>query len=223
MQSQFYVIMDDNPQDHREFDDVECMQDFVINNAKVEGDLFLKGMSGMKITYNTQTGNVSIENIEKMKWITHFFSADAFQANILPIEEAIRRLAKLELLAKLFIKFDSGICEIIQKNHTIDKGTGKILSHTSESHLDMTLTQILRFVNPGHKGVLLLNSIFSGESKKHQTQLQISIYFAFKECQLYAKNGLDTIKSKNDAEKIKQCIEKHQNNSDRLPLHRKTL
>src|SRR5262245_30714495 len=136
MQPRYYVIIDNNPDDRREFDDVESMQLFLINNVIEVGELFHNSLPGLKIIYNTLTGDLVLSSLEHNEWIKYSFSNDAFERKLLPIQQAIRRLAKRELLAGLYGLNDQGICSLIRNSYKFDHGTNKLSPHATEAEID---------------------------------------------------------------------------------------
>lgn len=211
MVAQFYVLVDDNdPEHHHHFDD-EGMQEFLINTPSIEGVLYHTEMSKIKILYNIHNGEVRLVDAEERKDINADYT-NAYQEQRKQVEIGIRRLAKLELLAELFKLNDKGICDVIQKNHTIDAATGRITSNSSEIALDMTLVKVIKLGYHDNEGGFSLRRFFSRFFKNTQTPTQKAVYAAFqdfkKECECNAY-FLERLKSKSAIERFKVHVAKH--------------
>jgi hypothetical protein len=208
MPAQFYVVIDEsNPDLHRKFGDEE-MQEFLIQQTNAEGVLYHTEMIQIKITYNTNTGEVRFVDVEK-KGDINFDYTSAYQMQRELVELAIRRLIKLELLAELNKLNDADICRIIQIHHDIDPATGRIRSNTSEILLDMTIVKIVKL---GYSREALWQRVFFRWMKRRQTQIQKAIYTAFEEFKKISGNSsqvLEEFKSKHSLQKFMDMIQKY--------------
>jgi hypothetical protein len=203
------VITDDSSQ-HHQFDDEE-MQEFLINQAGVEGVLYHTEMSKIKIIYNTHNGVVKLVDAEEKQDINSDYTS-AYEAQRKQVEIGIRRLAKVELLVELFKLNDEGICDVIKKNHVIDSVTGKIRSNTSEIALDMTLVQVIKLGYSNDEGGFSLGRFLFKFMKKNQTKTQRAVYAAFQDFKQECEGSsyfLGHLKSKSAIEQFKGHINKH--------------
>ncbi len=203
MQARYYMLMEGNPNDRREFEDVESMQNFLVNNPS-KGELF--HTIGIKIKYNPETGVVRLKSIKSPPGITNIFSNKAFEAQLKPVKDAICRIAKQYLLFKLYSLNDPGINQIIEENQLkFDRTTGKMMAGMHAAAIDNTLFQIQRYIRPG-----IINRLFFSRDEKNKTQEQTqtkqAVYLAFEQLGIY-QHGIDHIKSINDVDKIMGMVE----------------
>lgn len=187
----------------------------LIKNANDEGEI-PAGIKGINILYNALTGQVKLREVEQKEHINNVFSESAFQAYLLPVQQAICWLAKQYLLIQLYNLNEPRIRNLIDKNHQIDIESGKIHANDSpgiekrfirESDMDIMLEQIQKYTSP-HTSMSF--KFFSGTiGTSQELKIQHAIHVAFIEL-----NGFDKIKSKDDAISVMEKIK----NLSNLPL-----
>lgn len=199
---QAYFVIDEQTKQHHDFNDVGSIRCFLVNQEKPDGKFYLLNFRYLEICYDAQSGNVELVNTEKKKWITDVFSPESFHSLLLPIIDAICYRSKLFLIQELYGLNDADICRLIEKNHSVKKDNGKIDMSRDDPNVDKTLLQIRSFVDH-HNSIIYLVGFFTGHKNNivEHTPAQLSIYQAFKSCNLYAL-GINAIKSGNDVAKI---------------------
>jgi len=217
MRAKCYILINEaNPQDQQELDD-ESMQEFLIHHSDAEGVFYHTQMPRIKITYNLYTGEVKLIDTEQKSSIDIDFS-NAFKMQCAQVAEAIRRLAKLELLAELYKMNDTSICKLIKQRHLgIDPDTGKIRSNTSELDLDMTLVKILKLGYSHAPGVMMLRLLFMGDNQASQTDVHKAIYHAFQDFKKLCScvsHGLDQFNSRESIQLFRKLIDQHLDNDN---------
>lgn len=212
MQVRYYII-DNNRDEKHEFNDIESMQAFLIIHADEKGEVFVESFSGVKITYDTYTGDVRLESRERSEWITLEFSEAAFHSQLLPVQQAVQYIAKLSLITELYLLRDQGLCGFIEKFIEIDSNTGRMLSHPGTVDVEDVLLEISNFVQPYRGGVLYFANLFNPVSRNDHTSTSLhhAVSQAFAQFKLHS-SGLDEIKSRQDVARIMKTINDYYQN-----------
>lgn len=145
------------------FADLESIIEFL--SQQHQGELFIEGISGIKIQYDTYTGHVHLVSIEEFN-VTNFFSPYISQLLTKPITDAILLLAKMDLILQLDELADAEISSYVRKNHYAKNSTKLInLNHLI---MNKTLGQIIKHCEArGFLGLRKMNE---------QTKIQKAIY-----------------------------------------------
>lgn len=199
MAARYFVHLNESEDGKRhELNDVSRMATFMRHPEYRFGEFFVNNFSGIKIKYDTYTGDVSPVSTEERVWITYVFSSSAFQAIIAPVKEAISLLAKLELLLALAGR-DQAIAAIVQQRH----GQPSHLINITVSEVERTYRQIARLVSPANDRVFPFG-LFSNTKPQPQSPAHQAIYMALKQNDFYE------VESQNDVDKVLNQIDSQQ-------------
>lgn len=201
----YYAIISNNPDDHFKLDNIESIRNFLIKFPKINA-LFHTDLTGIKIQYNINTGEVELFSRENQPDINNLFSKSAFEKKIKDVEEAICGFAKYEMLRLLSELNDPDIIIIIKKN----KLQFDDLAYMSSSAVNRALEEIKNFIIPIKESILAIGIRLFSPSEPNQVRTKnasahYAIYLAFDECGVY-EHGINHIKSIDSVNKIMETI-----------------
>lgn len=164
---------------------IEDIAAYMFHDGKAEGELFLDKYEGLKLHYNTETGDVNVMPVESLAHINVVYSPEAFQTVIIPVQEAINLLAKTQLLQQL-VEFDETIRNILREPDLQNAADAKLSLVTVEK----ILKRIERFVAPVNDRFFMRlfsreNAVSGSEVSAHQ-----AIYTALQSVTLDAVNSM---------------------------------
>ncbi len=190
MTPRYFAYLSEEDDERHDVSDMGRMVAFM--QKEKDGEFFVSNYSGIKIKYDSNTGDVSPVSTEKRAWITYVFSAEAFQSIIAPVREAISLLAKMDMLLQLE-KYDPEIKRIVQKRHA--GASGELVNITLPA-VEETLRQIVRLVAPANDRMFTLTSMFSTSAQPREpSSIYSAIYNALNEGKLYAIHSLKDVEA----------------------------
>lgn len=129
------------------FDNTESVADFLSQANKDEGEFYTR-YAGVKIKYNAYTGEVDPVSADTIATIEISYSKELFFGVIILVADAIRMLAKYDLLLRLLTLNEPDLSTIIRKNH-LDPHSNALINKNAFA-VDQTLTQVLNECEPDH-------------------------------------------------------------------------
>jgi len=161
------------------------------------GELYPKDHIKLKISYNLDTGMVTVESIKAPSHIKTFFTSSAFYEYTQPVLQAIRWLSKLCLINQIYLQGDTEVNNLILNTKLLDTATGKLNYDVNEAKLDYLLLSILNVIDPNPSGLKKVVGFFRSVAPSHddKNEIQKAIYRGFVDMEISKANIIDKISS----------------------------